>query len=143
MICKSDWNKIGKKRLNVHIAKLYSNMFFNGFLLVFMSFCLDLLLEVNSYIILCLSVVLQNMRVTRRIVLPLLTKALYKFGCFKGILQKAKLALLLFYWVALTRFCMNSYPFVGMLLFIAVKWPLKLTIIHNSLSTKIFLKIEP
>ena len=25
---------------------------------------------------------------------------------FKGILQKAKLALLLFYWVALTRFCM-------------------------------------
>ena len=48
----------------------------------------------------------QNMRVTRQIVLPLLTKALYKFGCFKGILQKAKLALLLFYWVAQTRFCM-------------------------------------
>ena len=46
------------------------------------------------------------MRVTRQIVLPLLTKLLYEFGCFKGILQKAKLALLLFYWVALTRFCM-------------------------------------
>ena len=51
-------------------------------------------------------VIQQNMRVTRQIVLPLLTKALYEFGCFKGILQKAKLALLIFYWVALTRFCM-------------------------------------
>ena len=46
------------------------------------------------------------MSVTRWIVLPLLTKAFYEFGCFKGILQKAKLILLLFYWVALTRFCM-------------------------------------
>jgi hypothetical protein len=53
-------------------------------------------------IILSLSVVQQYMRVTRRIVLPLLTKALYKFGCFEGILQKAKLTLLLFYRVALT-----------------------------------------
>ena len=34
-------------------------------------------------IILCLSVVKQNTRVTRRIVLTLLTKVLYKFGCFK------------------------------------------------------------
>ena len=55
-------------------------------------------------IILCLSVVQQNMRVTSWIVSPLLTKALYKFGCFKGIFQKAKLALLLFYWVTLTQF---------------------------------------
>ena len=52
-----------------------------------------------NMIILSLSVVQQNIRVTRRIVLPLLTKALYKFGCFEGILQKVKLALLLFYWV--------------------------------------------
>ena len=34
-------------------------------------------------IILCWSIVQQNMRVTRRIVLTLLTKALYEFGCFK------------------------------------------------------------
>ena len=59
-------------------------------------------------IILCLSVVHQNMRFTRRIVLPLLTKALLEFGCFEEILQEAKLALLLFYWVALTQFCMLS-----------------------------------
>ena len=39
-------------------------------------------------IILCLSVVQQNMRITRQIVLPLLTKALYKFGCFKGFCKK-------------------------------------------------------
>jgi hypothetical protein len=45
------------------------------------------------------------MRVTRWIVLPLLTKALYMFGWFKGILKK-KFALLLFHGVALTRFCM-------------------------------------
>ena len=38
-------------------------------------------------IILSLSVVQQNMRL---IVLPLLSKALYKFGCFEGILRKAK-----------------------------------------------------
>ena len=44
-------------------------------------------------VILCLSVVQQNMRVTRWIVLPLLTKALYVFGCLEGILQKAKLLL--------------------------------------------------
>ena len=37
-------------------------------------------------IILYLSVVQKNMRVTRQIVLPFLTKALYEFGCFKGIL---------------------------------------------------------
>jgi hypothetical protein len=37
--------------------------------------------------------------------LTLHTKELYVFGCFEGILQKAKLALLLFYGVALTRFC--------------------------------------
>jgi hypothetical protein len=30
------------------------------------------------------------MRITRRIVLTLLTKALYKFGCFEGILQKSQ-----------------------------------------------------
>ena len=47
--------------------------------------------------ILCLSVVQQNMRVTGQSVLPLVTKALYKFGCFKRILQKAKLPLLLVY----------------------------------------------
>ena len=57
-------------------------------------------------IILRLSVAQQNMRVTRQIVLPFLKRALYEFGCFKGILQKDKLALLLFYRVALTRFCM-------------------------------------
>ena len=62
---------------------------------------------VKIAIILCLSVVQQNMRVTRWIVLPLLTKALYEFGCFEGIFQKAKLALLLFYWDALTRFGMK------------------------------------
>ena len=62
-----------------------------------------------AFIILSLSVVQQKMRVTRRIVLPLLTKSLYKFGYFEGILQKAKLALLLFYWVALTRFCMIAF----------------------------------
>ena len=44
-----------------------------------------------------LSVVQQNMRVTGQNCLPLLTKALKKFDCFEGILQKAKLALLLFY----------------------------------------------
>jgi hypothetical protein len=45
-----------------------------------------------------LSVVQQNMRVTRQIiVLPLLTKALHKFGCFEGMLQKTKFATLLFY----------------------------------------------
>ena len=49
------------------------------------------------FIILCLSAVQQNMKVARRIGLPLFTKALYEFGCFKGIFQKAKLALLLFY----------------------------------------------
>ena len=32
----------------------------------------------------------QNMRVTRQIVLPLLTKGLYEFGCFKEILQITK-----------------------------------------------------
>ena len=57
-------------------------------------------------IILSLSVGQQNMRVSRRIVLPLLTKALYKFGYFEGIFQKAKLALLLFNRVVLFRFCM-------------------------------------
>ena len=36
----------------------------------------------------------QNIRVTRRIVLPLFTKAFCEFGCFKEILQKAKFALL-------------------------------------------------
>ena len=46
------------------------------------------------------SVVQQNMRVTRRIVLPLLTKVV----CFEGILQKDKFALLLFYWVTLIHF---------------------------------------
>ena len=45
----------------------------------------------------CPSVVQQNMRVARQIVLPLLIKALYKFGFFEGILQKAKFALLLIY----------------------------------------------
>ena len=35
-------------------------------------------------------VIQQIMRVTTRIVLPLLIKALYKFGCFEGILQRAK-----------------------------------------------------
>ena len=50
-----------------------------------------------SNIFLSLSVVQQNMRVTRQIVFPLLTKVLYKFGCFEGILQKARLALLIFY----------------------------------------------
>ena len=40
----------------------------------------------NSIILLSLSVVQRNMRVTRRIVLPLLTKALYGFVCFEGIL---------------------------------------------------------
>jgi hypothetical protein len=41
----------------------------------------------------------QNMSkiITRRIVLPLLTKALYEFVCFEGSFQKAKLALLFFY----------------------------------------------
>ena len=48
----------------------------------------------------------QIMRVTRWIVLPLPIKALYKFGCFEGILQRAKFAMLLIYWVSLTRFCM-------------------------------------
>jgi hypothetical protein len=51
---------------------------------------------VDLYTIQCLSVVQQNMRVTRRI-LTLLTKVLYKFGCFKRILKKSKLALVLFY----------------------------------------------
>ena len=74
----------------------------------FSSFCafkVEFVKKLDS-IILCLSVVQQNMRVTRWIVLPLLTKALYEFGCFKEILQKANLALLLFYCVSLTRFCM-------------------------------------
>ena len=39
--------------------------------------------EPIKIIILGLSVVQQTMRVTRRIVLTLLTKALYEFGCFK------------------------------------------------------------
>ena len=51
--------------------------------------------DTPKIIILCLSFVhWQNMRVTR--VLPLLTKVLYEFGYFKGILQKVKLVLLLF-----------------------------------------------
>ena len=41
-----------------------------------------------------LGVIQQN---SRRIVLPLLTKALYKIGCFNGIFQKAKVAPLLIY----------------------------------------------
>ena len=41
-------------------------------------------------------VIQQIMRVTRWIVLPLLTKALQEFGCFEGILQRAKFALLSF-----------------------------------------------
>ena len=36
-----------------------------------------------AIMILCLSVVQQNMRVTRRMVLTHLSKALYEFGCFK------------------------------------------------------------
>ena len=40
----------------------------------------------------------KNMRVTRRIVLPLLTKVLYEFGCFEGILLKAKFALVLLFY---------------------------------------------
>ena len=44
----------------------------------------------------CLSVVQQNMSGTRRIVLLLLTKALFKFGCFKGFCKKPNS---LFYWV--------------------------------------------
>jgi hypothetical protein len=42
-------------------------------------------------------VIQKIMRVTRQIVLPLLTKALYKFGFSEEILQKAKFALLLIY----------------------------------------------
>ena len=46
--------------------------------------------------------------VTRWIVLPLLISMLYEFGSFKGIFQKATLAMLLFYWFALTQFCTIS-----------------------------------
>jgi hypothetical protein len=53
--------------------------------------------RLTKILILSFSVFLKNMRVTRWIVLPLLAKTLCKFGCFEGILQKAKLALLLFY----------------------------------------------
>ena len=49
-------------------------------------------------------VVQQNMRVTKRIFSPLLTKSLYEFGCFEEILQKANFAPLLFYWVTLIHF---------------------------------------
>ena len=35
-------------------------------------------------------VIRPNMRVTRQIVLPLLTNALYTFGCFEGIFQKSQ-----------------------------------------------------
>ena len=66
-------------------------------------------------IILCLNVVQQNMRVTRRIVLTLLTKELYKFGCFKervwSFLKFWIFATLLFYWVALRQFCMIKTSF--------------------------------
>jgi hypothetical protein len=65
-------------------------------LLIMFVFC-KMGVEDNSSTVSFFSLVPQNMRVTRRIVLPLLTKALYKFGCSEGILQKAILALLLFY----------------------------------------------
>ena len=58
---------------------------------------------VHTYVLLIKSpsvgvgVMQQNSRVTRRIVLPLLTKALYKIGCFNGIFQKAKVAPVLIY----------------------------------------------
>ena len=74
-------------------------MYWNQFWRSFLSFML---------IILCLSVVQQNKRVTRWIVLALLTKALYEFGCFKE-----KVWLFLKFWIwqrcyfTLTRFCMN------------------------------------
>ena len=42
-------------------------------------------------------VIRPNMRVTRQIVLPLLKKVPYKFGCFEGISQKATFGTLLFY----------------------------------------------
>jgi hypothetical protein len=56
----------------------------------------------------CPSVVQQNIRVTKRIVLPLLIKALYKFGFFEGILKKSKFAPLLIYWVTLIHFYFNT-----------------------------------
>ena len=53
-------------------------------------------------------VIQKIMRVTKRIVLLLRIKVLYEFGCFEGILQRAKFSLLLTYWVSLTRFCMDT-----------------------------------
>ena len=50
---------------------------------------------------------------TRWIVLPLLTKALYEFGFFEGIFQKAKFALLLFYWVSLIYFFMMMFYYLS------------------------------
>ena len=54
----------------------------------------------------------QDKRVTRRIDLTLLTKALYEFGCLKEkiwlFLKFLDLTTLLFYWVSLTRFCMTG-----------------------------------
>ena len=57
----------------------FLDTYFNKLALIFINFHVESL----ASIILCLSVVQQNMRVTRRIVMPLLTKALYEFGCFE------------------------------------------------------------
>ena len=56
------------------------------------------------------------MRVTRQIVLLLLIKALYEFGCCEGILKRAKFGLLLIYWVSLTRFCTSIHIYPGTLI---------------------------
>ena len=58
----------------------------------------------DPYSLTCI-VIQQIMRVTRRILLPLLLK---EFGCFEGILQRAKFVLLLIYWFSLTQFCMAA-----------------------------------
>ena len=64
----------------LYLEYILINWFYN-----FMNGCESILYTyiVVHNIILCLSVVQQNMRVTRRIVVTLLTKALYGFGFFK------------------------------------------------------------